>query len=626
MASLFSDGKFQGFDSSGNPLSAGKLCSYAAGTLTPLATYTTQAGDVANAVEVTLDSAGRASVWLGAVSYRMILKNSAGTTIWDVDNISPAESDSTIFLASGSGAVARTTQAKLRETVSAEDFAGVDPTGAADSTTGIVAAIAALRLYSASRLDTIGGNTITMYRSGTLNFGPGVFKITANTLQIVADMGLTFKGAGSRRFTNAIYGRTTLLITGTSSGYGISLYRNGARSVHFEDLDICYETSGFTGHLVDAIDAPATKFKNCYLGTYGITGGTRLQTAASLLRITYDEDVTLEDCTLDGAVLGVYSDDTRTELANTFGGWGLVLNRCTFYDFTGTMVSHGGTRTRTTVSLIDCHFNPINVDCVRAVDLNNVDGLVMQGCILTPSTTAKASTEWMRLVNVTGQISGNSFNDLSKAGTLNGFLDLTGNICAGTDGFTLTGGTVRAVANEFSTGTRGWDIAPTEALCLVLGPDKFKSPVTNSYRIAADSAFLSGAIQYDSALDGSSGGFSNASGRVKISAVDEKMYSISALTYTLLKADTGRTARATGAAGQVFTLPAPTHGTRHRVFKASAQTLQITCGSAILYAGVGAIKTSASAAAPDVGGWIEFQAYDSSGWIITAISGTWTIA
>jgi len=87
MASLFTDGKFQAFDADGNPLASGKLYSYAAGTLTPLATYTTQAGNVANANPVILDSAGRASVWRGPASYRMILKTSADVTVWDVDNI-----------------------------------------------------------------------------------------------------------------------------------------------------------------------------------------------------------------------------------------------------------------------------------------------------------------------------------------------------------------------------------------------------------------------------------------------------------------------------------------------------------------------------------------------------------
>lgn len=98
MASLFAEGKFQAFDADGNPLASGKLYSYAAGTLTPLATYTTQAGNVANANPVILDSAGRASVWRGAGSYRMILKSAADVTVWDVDNITDAAADASALV------------------------------------------------------------------------------------------------------------------------------------------------------------------------------------------------------------------------------------------------------------------------------------------------------------------------------------------------------------------------------------------------------------------------------------------------------------------------------------------------------------------------------------------------
>lgn len=542
------------------------------------------------------------------------------------DNVAASKGAGQIGYSAALAYAANTVGEELKRLNWAENTSGVDPTGLSDSTSGIIAAIQAMRLYGQSRLDTIGGNTITMYRSGTLNFGPGIFRITPAAFELAADMGVTLRGAGSRRFTNAIQGRTTLLITGSSSSYGIRLYRNGARSLVIEDMDICYESNTFTGNVIDTIDCPALTMNRVFLGTFGITGATRYQTANSLIRCTYDEAFSFHDCVFDGAVDGIWSDDTRTELANTFGGWGWRFVGCTFYDFTGVMIRHDGNRTRSSITLIDNHFNPITVDCVRSIDLNNVDGLVMSGNILTPSTTAKATAEWMRLVNVTGSVTGNSFNDLAKAGTLNGNLHVTGNICAGTDGFTLTGGVITASSNEFSTGTRGYEIAPTEALSLVLGPDRFKAPVTNSYRIATDSAFLSGRVMYDSALDGSAAGFSNASGRVQFDAADSKHYSISAAAYTLLAADTGRCARATGAAGQVFTLPAPTPGTRHRVFKASNQTLQVTAGSAILYAGTGALKTSASAAGADVGGWIEFEAFDSSGWIVSNRSGTWTIA
>ena len=90
MANLYTSGRFQGLDSAGIPLSGGQLFTYSAGTLTAKATYTTQAGTVANANPVVLDSAGRASVWLDGGTYRMILKTATGVTITDDDNISKA--------------------------------------------------------------------------------------------------------------------------------------------------------------------------------------------------------------------------------------------------------------------------------------------------------------------------------------------------------------------------------------------------------------------------------------------------------------------------------------------------------------------------------------------------------
>ena len=68
-------------DSNGLPLAAGTLTFYAAGTTTPQTTYTSQAGDTANANPLVLDSAGRATIFLGSAPYDIILKNAAGSTI-----------------------------------------------------------------------------------------------------------------------------------------------------------------------------------------------------------------------------------------------------------------------------------------------------------------------------------------------------------------------------------------------------------------------------------------------------------------------------------------------------------------------------------------------------------------
>lgn len=83
-------------DSNGDPLSGGLLYAYSAGSSTPLNTYTTSAGTVANANPIVLDSAGYPAsggsvveIWLTSGStYKFVLKTSAGVTLWTRDNIS----------------------------------------------------------------------------------------------------------------------------------------------------------------------------------------------------------------------------------------------------------------------------------------------------------------------------------------------------------------------------------------------------------------------------------------------------------------------------------------------------------------------------------------------------------
>lgn len=84
--------KLQFFDDDGDPLAGGLLYTYAAGTSTPLATYSDVALATPNANPVVLDAAGRATVFLSATSYKFVLKTSAGATIWTADNISAVPS------------------------------------------------------------------------------------------------------------------------------------------------------------------------------------------------------------------------------------------------------------------------------------------------------------------------------------------------------------------------------------------------------------------------------------------------------------------------------------------------------------------------------------------------------
>lgn len=102
MASLTPSPKMQFFDANGNPLVGGKLYTYAAGTTTPLATYTDYGGGTPNTNPVIMDSRGEASVWLGTSRYYMELKDSTDVLIWSSDNIGGFITTSELGLSTGS--------------------------------------------------------------------------------------------------------------------------------------------------------------------------------------------------------------------------------------------------------------------------------------------------------------------------------------------------------------------------------------------------------------------------------------------------------------------------------------------------------------------------------------------
>lgn len=82
---------YQFFDANGAPLALGNLYYYAAGTTTPLDTYSDSAGTVANTNPIVLDGSGRldVDVYLGSTSnYKEVLTTASATVApWPDDNI-----------------------------------------------------------------------------------------------------------------------------------------------------------------------------------------------------------------------------------------------------------------------------------------------------------------------------------------------------------------------------------------------------------------------------------------------------------------------------------------------------------------------------------------------------------
>ena len=92
--SLFAGVGAQFFDNSGVPLSGGLIYTYAAGTTSPLPTYTSSTGLVPHTNPIVLDAAGRVNeIWLDSAStYKFILKTSTGITIATFDNVYGSDS------------------------------------------------------------------------------------------------------------------------------------------------------------------------------------------------------------------------------------------------------------------------------------------------------------------------------------------------------------------------------------------------------------------------------------------------------------------------------------------------------------------------------------------------------
>lgn len=196
----------QFFDNNGVPLSGGKLYSYAAGTTTPQATYTSISGATPLSNPIILDSAGRVptgEIWLTAGSnYKFVLKTSVDVTLATWDNITgingtgiTSNAVNVQYDPAGTGAVSTNVQAKLRESVSVKDFGAVGD-GVTDDSAAIQAAIEAVR--------NSGG--------GVVNIPAGTFK--ANDLVLYT--GISLVGAG---------GRATILIpNATDNTKLISVY------------------------------------------------------------------------------------------------------------------------------------------------------------------------------------------------------------------------------------------------------------------------------------------------------------------------------------------------------------------------------------------------------------------
>jgi len=89
--SIFAGVGAQLFDDSGNVLTGGKIYTYEAGTSTPLASYTSNAGNIAHPNPIILNAAGRiptGEIWLDyEYLYKFIVRTANDVLIATYDNV-----------------------------------------------------------------------------------------------------------------------------------------------------------------------------------------------------------------------------------------------------------------------------------------------------------------------------------------------------------------------------------------------------------------------------------------------------------------------------------------------------------------------------------------------------------
>ncbi len=233
MAQQIANGKQQFIDGNGAPLAGGSVAFYSPGTLNPVNTWQDSGLTVLNANPVTLDANGMASIWgVGSTQYRQIVKDVLGNTVWD-QVVGLIDS----YQLSATGAVVRPVPAKLAESVSVLDF-GADPTGVADSTAAIQAAIA-----TGKPLLTPEGTYLV---SGTLSFTNSVFGFNASKT-ILKSNNLTAPVATLSGTNNIVRGITfqhTLAPAQGSGADGLVLLA-GCYQASIQDCVANYNDNGF---------------------------------------------------------------------------------------------------------------------------------------------------------------------------------------------------------------------------------------------------------------------------------------------------------------------------------------------------------------------------------------------
>lgn len=322
MAHLLIPPKLRFFDSNGAPLVGGKLYSYAAGTSTPLATFTDKTETGTNANPTILDANGEAAVWIGANAYKFVLKDSSDLTQWTSDNVSFVNDASIVAAKLATDSV--TTVKILDSNVTTAKIAdsAVTTVKIADSNV-TTAKIADSNVTTAKIADSnvttakIADSNVTTAKIADANVTAVKIADGAVTTGKIADNNIsTSKYAdGSVTPTKrsaAIYGAAFALTVTTSATCAVTIARTG-RPVLLNVTVLSRDSVPQEIILSDAstlsIYSSGANFADVFsgaAGTYGFSGYSYIDTSTTVASVQYDLRMSAGTATFGGASSVIY--------------------------------------------------------------------------------------------------------------------------------------------------------------------------------------------------------------------------------------------------------------------------------------------------------------------------------
>lgn len=285
--------RLQFVDSSGNPLAAGSVTVYLAGTTTSTNTWQDAGLTTLNTNPVTLDGSGAATIWLSpSVSYKFLVKNSAGSTVATIDNISGgltsvsgvsvpnsgSGSYNVLFAANDTMSANRTLTLDLNDGNRALTLSGDLTTGGAFTTAGA---------YSTTLTSTAATN-VTLPTTGTLATLAGAEALSNKTITASTLSGGTLTGAitassptltGSITVTGTVTAgtvTTTALTVGgvayATPGWVLLATATASTSASLTFTGITSTYDEYVFEIVDLL--PATDGTQIYIRTSANSGST----------------------------------------------------------------------------------------------------------------------------------------------------------------------------------------------------------------------------------------------------------------------------------------------------------------------------------------------------------------